>query len=607
MTPKQTAKVQITDTILRDAHQSLLATRMPTKAMLPVAHKLDSVGYFSLEMWGGATFDSCIRFLREDPWERVRTLRRAIPNTRMQMLLRAQNIVGYRHYADDIVERFVELAADAGIDVFRIFDALNDIRNLQTAMRATKKAGKHAEGCISYTTSPVHTLDFYIEMSMQLEEMGADTLCIKDMAGLLTQHASTQLVSALKKKISIPIHLHCHATTGQSEMSYLKGIEAGASIIDTALSPLALGTSQPATESLVAALAGGPYDTGLDLGLLIEIAEHFKGVRKDLAEHESGLAGVDTRILSAQVPGGMLSNLASQLRKQNAMDRYDEVLQEVVRVRADMGYPPLVTPSSQVVGTQAVINVLQGERYKVLTEHTKNYLLGKYGKAPGEIKKELVDRVIAETGEQPITQRPADLIEPELEKDRKELVEKLGRRPRAGDEDVITYALFPEVGLEFLNIRDGFKQPEPATPASKPEKAATTAPAPEPTPTPAAVPHSAFKVTVNGRSYDVSVEDLAGGGCAQVTSVRPSVPRAEAGPAAPPPTRGKTVKAPLTGDVLRLLVGEGDTVKNGDEILVLEAMKMETKVVSPFDGRIGRFLVGPGNKVENGDPLVVIE
>jgi oxaloacetate decarboxylase alpha subunit len=573
--------------------------------MLPVAGKLDSVGYFSLEMWGGATFDSCIRFLREDPWERVRTLRKAIPNTRTQMLLRAQNIVGYRHYADDLVERFVELAADAGIDVFRIFDALNDIRNLQTAMRATKKVGKHAEGCISYTTSPVHTLDFYVEMSMQLEEMGADTLCIKDMAGLLTQHASTQLVTALKKKISIPIHLHCHATTGQSEMSYLKGIEAGATIIDTALSPLSLGTSQPATESLVAALAGGPYDTGLDLDLLIEIAEHFKFVRKELAEHESGLAGVDTRILSAQVPGGMLSNLASQLRKQNAMDRYDEVLQEVVRVRADMGYPPLVTPSSQVVGTQAVINVLQGERYKVLTEHTKNYLLGRYGKAPGEVKKELVDRVVAETGEQPITQRPADLIEPELEKDRKELVEKLGREPKAGDEDVLTFALFPEVGLEFLDIRDGIKQPEPAAPAKKPEKAA--APAPAQAAAPAAVSHSTFKVTVNGTSYDVSVQDLAGGGCGPVTAIAPSAPAATPTPTAPPAADGKTVDAPLTGDVLRLLMNEGDTVKNGDEILILEAMKMETKVVSPFDGRIGRFLVGPGDKVENGDPLVVIE
>ncbi len=584
---KQT--VMITDTILRDAHQSLLATRMPTKYMLPVASKLDKVGYFSLEMWGGATFDSCIRFLREDPWDRVRQLRKAIPNTRLQMLLRGQNVVGYRHYADDLVEKFVELAANAGIDVFRIFDALNDVRNLRTAMRATKKAGKHAEGCISYTTSPVHTLDLYVEMAQQLEEMGADTLCIKDMAGLLTPYVALELVSALKRKISIPIHLHCHATTGLSEMSYLKGIEAGAAIIDTALSPLALGTSQPATESLVAALRNTPYDTGLDLDLLIEIADHFKQVRAQLSEYESGLPGVDARILSAQIPGGMLSNLASQLRSQNAMDRYDEVLDEVVKVRADLGYPPLVTPSSQVVGTQAVINVLQGERYKVLTEHTKNYILGKYGKAPGEIRKDLVERVVAETGQQPITKRPADYIEPELEKDRRELAEKLGMQPRS-DEDVVTYALFPEVGLEFIQIRDGMKKPEPAKPA--PAKAQKPSPAPqEPTP-------ATYRITVNGKTYEVSIEDATG------FSVQP---RADEPPTKKAiPTDGRTVKAPLSGDVLRILKQEGDEVSQGEEIIVLEAMKMETKVVSPHEGRVAHLLVKPGDKVENGDPLVVI-
>jgi oxaloacetate decarboxylase alpha subunit len=586
----------ITDTILRDAHQSLLATRMPTKQMLPVAAELDSVGYFSLEMWGGATFDSCIRFLREDPWERVRTLRKAMPNTRFQMLLRAQNVVGYRHYADDLVEKFVELAAAAGIDVFRIFDALNDIRNLKTAMKATKKVGKHAEGCISYTTSPVHTLDFYVEMSMQLAELGADTLCIKDMAGLLTPYSTFELVSALKKKIDIPIHLHCHATTGQSEMSYLKGIEAGASIIDTALSPLSLGTSQPATESLVAALKGTPYDTGLDIDRLIEIANHFKGVRADLAEHESGLPGVDTRILAAQIPGGMLSNLASQLRKQNATDRYDEVLKEVVDVRADMGYPPLVTPSSQVVGTQAVINVLQGERYKVITEHTKNYLLGKYGKAPGKVRQDLVERVIKETGQQPITDRPANHIEPEFEKDKAELVKKLGRQPKS-DEDVVTYALFPEVALEFLDIRDGLKPAETPAKAKEPAKAAA------PPSQPAARGSSSYKIKVNGNLYEVEVEDMAGGPAIQVASV--SKP-AQAAPAAST-GNGKPINSPLTGDVLKLLKNDGDTVKNGDEVLILEAMKMETKVVSPFDGKITSYLVKPGDKVESGDPLVMVE
>ncbi len=591
-------KVQIMDTILRDAHQSLLATRMPTKHMLPMAAELDSVGYFSIEMWGGATFDSCIRFLREDPWDRVRTLKKVMPNTPFQMLLRAQNIVGYRHYADDLVEKFVDLAIKAGIDILRIFDALNDIRNLKTAMLATKKYGGHAEGCISYTTSPVHTVDFYVTMSKQLEELGADTLCIKDMAGLLTPYSCFELVTAIKKAISCPIHIHCHATTGQSEMVYLKGIEAGASIIDTALSPLALGTSQPATESLVAALKGTPYDTGLDLDLLIKIANHFKGVRKDLAEHESGLAGVDTRILKAQIPGGMLSNLASQLRAQNATDRYDEVLDEAVLVRKDMGYPPLVTPSSQVIGTQAVINVLQGERYKVITENTKNYLLGKYGKAPGKVRQDLVDRVVKETGKQPITHRPADDIAPEFEQDKKDLTEKLGRQPKS-DEDVVTFALFPEVGLEFLNIRDGYKKEEPK---EKPKAAAKPAAA---APVAAAAPsQGSYKVTVNGTAYDVAVEDLGGGGMA-VTSVAPA-----AAPAAGPASYsgpGNVVKAPLTGDVLRFILNEGDAVKKGDEILILEAMKMETKVVSPYDGKIAKYLVQPGDKVENGDALVAVE
>ena len=594
----QTRKVMIMDTILRDAHQSLLATRMPTKHMLPMAKELDSVGYFSLEMWGGATFDSCIRFLREDPWDRVRTLKKAMPNTPFQMLLRAQNIVGYRHYADDLVEKFVELAAKAGIDVFRIFDALNDIRNIETAMKSTKKAGKHAEGCISYTTSPVHNIEFYVAMSEQLEQMGADTLCIKDMAGLLTPYKSFELVSALKKKIKIPIHMHCHATTGQSEMVYLKGIEAGADIIDTALSPLALGTSQPATESLVAALQGTPYDTGFDLDHLIHIADHFKTVRTDLAEHESGLAGVDARILLAQVPGGMLSNLASQLRKQKAMDKYDEVLKEVPRVREDMGYPPLVTPSSQVVGTQAVINVLQGKRYAVLTEHTKNYLLGKYGKAPGKVREDLVKRVIEETGQQPITHRPADDIEPEFEKDKADLIEKLGRQPRS-DEDVVTYALFPEVALEFLDIRDGLKKAEP--PAPKPEAKPAAAPAVAA----AAGGPSTYKVTVGGMTYEVQVEDVGGGGAA-VTSIAPASPAPAASPSAYG-GNGTMVKAPLSGDVLKVLVGEGSAVKEGQEIIILEAMKMETKVVAPKTGTLAKAFVKPGDKVESGDALAAIE
>ncbi len=593
MTTQAKTKVMITDTVLRDAHQSLLATRMSTRQMLPIAGKLDKVGYFSVEMWGGATFDTCIRFLREDPWERVRALRKVMPNTRFQMLLRGQNIVGYRNYADDLVEKFVELSAAVGIDVFRIFDALNDIRNLRTAMKATKKFRKHAEGTISYTTSPVHTLDFYVDMAVELANMGADTICIKDMAGLLTPYAAYDLVTAIKKKVDLPIHLHCHATTGMSEVSYLKGIEAGASIIDTAISSMALGTSQPATESMVAALKGTPYDTGIDLGLLEEIAEYFKKVRDELAEHESGLPGIDARILAAQIPGGMLSNLASQLRNQNAMDRYDEVLKEVVQVRADLGYPPLVTPTSQVVGTQAVINVLQGERYKVLTEHTKNYILGKYGRPPGKVRKDLIEKVIAETGEKPIEGRPADSIPPELEKNRQELRQRLGREVKS-EEDVLTYALFPEVAIEFFNIRDGYKKPEePKVEKKEPAKQVAQAQSEVPS-------VATYRVTVEGRTYEVLVEDIVDSQ-GQVRISQPKVSEV-----AKKPVDGKPVNAPLTGDVLRILCNEGVSVKQGDPLIVLEAMKMETKVVSPYEGKVVSVLVKQGDKVTSGDPLVVI-
>lgn len=594
MTTNAKPKVMITETVLRDAHQSLLATRMSTKQMLPIASKLDKVGYFSLEMWGGATFDTCIRFLREDPWERVRLLRKAIPNTRFQMLLRGQNIVGYRNYADDLVEKFVELSANVGIDVFRIFDALNDIRNLRTAMKATKRFGKHAEATISYTTSPVHTLEFYVDMAVELADMGADTICIKDMAGLLTPYAAFDLVSAIRKKVNLPIHLHCHATTGMSEVSYLKGIEAGASIIDTAISSMALGTSQPATESLVAALKGTEYDTGIDLGLLEEISEHFKKVRDELAEHESGLPGIDARILAAQIPGGMLSNLASQLKSQNAMDRYDQVLKEVVQVRADLGYPPLVTPTSQVVGTQAVINVLQGERYKVLTEHTKNYILGKYGRPPGPIRKDLIEKVIAETGQKPIEGRPADAMPHELEKSREELRKRLGREIKS-EEDVVTYALFPEVAIEFFDIRDGYKKPEPPK-VEKKEVAKQPASVEKQAPRPAA-----YRVTVEGKTYEVVVEDVWIDSSPEIQPSQPKITEVSR-----KPVDGKPVNAPLAGDVLKVLCSEGGSVKQGDPLIVLEAMKMETKVISPYEGTVAAVLVKQGDKVNNGDTLVLI-
>jgi len=411
--------IRITETVLRDAHQSILATRMRTEQMLPVAKRLDDIGYWSLEMWGGATFDACLRFLKEDPWERLKALREAIPNTRFQMLLRGQNLVGYRNYADDVVERFVELAADNGIDVFRIFDALNDVRNLETAVRTVKRKGKHAEGTICFTTSPVHTIDAFVQMGRQLEEMGCDTLCIKDMAGLITPPQVFELASALKEAVSVPVHLHSHCTSGVAVGTYVKAVDAGVDIVDTSISSISMGTGQPATESVVAALRGTPHDTGLDLGALAEIAAYFADVRKDLAAWESGLKGADARMLIYQVPGGMLSNMESQLREQGASDRYQAVLEEVPKVRADLGYIPLVTPTSQIVGTQAVMNVLAGQRYKLLSRETEDIVRGMYGKTPAPIDEGLAKRVLGD--EKPVSGRPADYIEPELERHRRDL------------------------------------------------------------------------------------------------------------------------------------------------------------------------------------------
>jgi len=440
-------KVMITDTILRDAHQSLLSTRMKTEDMLPIAEKLDKVGYWSLEVWGGATFDSCLRFLREDPWERLRALRKKIKNTRLQMLLRGQNIVGYRHYADDVLEAFIERAATNGIDVFRIFDALNDPRNMRKAIEEVKKNNKIAEAAISYTISPVHNNEYFVNLALELKNLGADTICIKDMAGLLAPYDAYDLVKELKEKVGLPVHLHCHATSGMAHMSYLKGIEAGADIIDTAISSLSQGTSQPPTESFVAALKNTDYDTGLDIELLGEIAEYFKDVRAKYKEFESSFTGVDTKVLIYQVPGGMMSNLETQLKAQGALNRLKEVLEEIPRVRKDLGYPPLVTPSSQIVGTQATINVLMGKRYAMFTKETINILKGMYGKSIAPFDPEV--QKMALKGEKPIEGRPADYLEPEMEKFKAEI----------GDlaksiEDVLSYALFPQVAKEFFKLRE---------------------------------------------------------------------------------------------------------------------------------------------------------
>ncbi len=442
--------IKITDTILRDAHQSLIATRMKTEEMLPIVEKLDQVGYHSLEVWGGATFDACLRFLHEDPWHRLRVLRDGFKNTKLQMLLRGQNLLGYRHYADDVVEYFVEKAVDNGIDIIRIFDALNDPRNLKTAIDATNRSKGHAQVAISYTLSDVHTTQYYTKLAKELVEMGAMSLCIKDMAGLLVPYKATELVTALKETVDVPIQLHAHYTSGVAAMTYLKAVEAGCDIIDTAVSPFALGTAQPATEVMVETFKGTPYDTGLDERILEEVAEYFRPMRE--AALDSGLMnpkvlGVNIKTLLYQVPGGMLSNLVSQLQQQNAEDKYYEVLEEIPRVRADYGYPPLVTPSSQIVGTQAVLNVLAGERYKMVTKESKALVKGEYGKTPVEISDEIRKKIIGD--EEPITCRPADLIQPELEKLRHEAGPYIKQ-----EEDVLSYALFPQVSVDYFNYRD---------------------------------------------------------------------------------------------------------------------------------------------------------
>ncbi|MFH1421776.1 MAG: pyruvate carboxylase subunit B [Planctomycetota bacterium] len=437
--------VKVTDTILRDAHQSLIATRLHTRDMVSVLDKLDRVGYWSLECWGGATFDSCMRFLNENPWERLRTIRKHIKHTRLQMLLRGQNVVGYKHYADDIVQAFVKHAADTGIDVFRIFDALNDVRNLRTAAEAVKKAGKHVEGTISYTTSPVHNIELYVKIAKELQEMGSDTICIKDMAGLLSPYAAYELVQSLKKEVNLPIHLHCHTTSGMAEAAYLKGIEAGAEMIDTAISPLSGGTSQPPTETFVAILSGTEYDTGLDMALLSEIAEHFKTVRKKYSEFESGFTGVDTGVLRYQIPGGMLSNLANQLRDMGARNKMQEVLEEVPRVRAELGYPPLVTPTSQIIGTQAALNVTLGKRYSAVPKETKNLILGHYGKSAAPIDSDIKKKIIGD--EKPITGRPADQLAPGLP-------EAFGKAGSKDIETALCWALFPQVAENFFKPKE---------------------------------------------------------------------------------------------------------------------------------------------------------
>ncbi|MEM9688927.1 MAG: sodium-extruding oxaloacetate decarboxylase subunit alpha [Pseudomonadota bacterium] len=579
----------ITEIVLRDGHQSLLATRMRTEDMLPVCEKIDQAGFWSVESWGGATFDACIRYLGEDPWERIRTLKAAMPNTPQQMLFRGQNILGYRHYADDLVEKFVERCAVNGVDVFRIFDALNDMRNLETAVKATLAVDKHAQGTLSYTVSPVHTIELWVDMGKRIEDMGAHSICIKDMAGLLRPYVASELVTRLKEAVDIPIHMQCHATTGLSTASNIKASEAGIDNIDTSISSMSMTYGHTSTETMVASLEGEPRDTGLDLKLLEEIAAYFRGVRKKYAQFEGGLKGTDSRILVAQVPGGMLTNLENQLREQNASDRIDEVLDEIPRVREDLGMLPLVTPTSQIVGTQAVINVLSGERYKVISKETAGILKGEYGATPVAVNAELQARVLE--GAEPITVRPADLLDPELDAQTSELMSLAKEKGiRLADDvvdDVLTYALFPQIGLKFLENRDNPDAFEPA-PGSEPE----------PTVAAAAVPTggaSVYDVRVNGKAFTVEVAESG-----QLASVAPA-----AAPSAPV-GGGEPVAAVLAGNVFKVNVKVGDTVAEGDPLIVVEAMKMETAVASPRSGVITVVHVAEGDVIAVGDSLVSI-
>lgn len=586
----------LTDVILRDAHQSILATRMRLDDMLPIAGKLDQVGFWSVESWGGATFDACIRYLGEDPWERIRALKEAMPNTRQQMLLRGQNLLGYRHYADDVVTKFVERAAINGVDVFRVFDAMNDPRNLQTALQAVKQVGKHAQGTISYTTSPVHTLEMWVDLAKQVEDMGADSLAIKDMAGILTPYVAFELVSRLKQTLSIPIHMQCHATAGLSSAAILKAAEAGIDNVDTAISSMSMTYGHSPTESVVAIFQGTERDTGLDLALLEEVAAYFREIRKKYAAFEGTLKGVDSRILVAQVPGGMLTNMEGQLKEQGASDRFDEVLAEIPRVREDLGFIPLVTPTSQIVGTQAVINVLTGERYKSITKETAGVLKGEYGAAPAPFNKALQEKVL--DGAQAITCRPADLLEPELERLTTELREIAAERnirlAEAEIDDVLTYALFPQIGLKFLENRGNAAAFEPVPNGLAPQPSAASSGQPD-----------VYTVSVEGREFVVQVAE--GGDITGIKPVGDSAPIASAAPSpAPQEAAGEAQAAPLAGNIFKVLVQPGQSVEQGDLILILEAMKMETEIRAVCGGVIGSVNVKVGDAVSVGDTLLTI-
>jgi len=613
-TPKK--KLAITELALRDGHQSLLATRMRLDDMLPICEKIDAIGYWSVEAWGGATFDTCLRYLKEGPWVRLRELNKALPNTKIQMLLRGQNLLGYRHYADDVVRKFVDMAAANGVDVFRTFDAMNDLRNVRTAIAQVKENGKHAEGTICYTTSPVHSLDYFVDLAKGFEDMGCDTLAIKDMAGLLTPTTTKKLITELKSAINIPLHLHSHSTSGVAEMVQWEAVHAGCDIIDTAISPLSGGTSHPATESMVAAFAETEFDTGLDLDALQDVAAYFRDVRKKYARFESDVTRVDTRVFVNQIPGGMISNLANQLKEQGALDKMDEVLNEITNVRKDFGYPSLVTPTSQIVGTQAVLNVVSGKKYKVITEETKGYLKGMYGEALGKINSDVQKLALGD--EEPITVRPADLLPNELDN----LTREVGDRAKS-IEDILSYAMFPTIALEFFAERESGKfNPEPLDMVS--ESTTTTAAT--------GLAPTEFNITIHGEEYHIKIEGtghvsddlkpyyvkvddvLEEVHIETLTEIIPTLDgrgidagKASKGSKRPKARKDSDVTSPMPGRIVSINVAEGDQVEAGDTVLTVEAMKMENPVHAPVSGVVKAIYVSESDNVNPDECLIEIE
>ena len=577
--------IGITEVVLRDGHQSLLATRFRYKDMVDILSAMDQVGYWSVESWGGAIFDSCIRYLGEDPWERIRNIKSMMPNTPQQMLLRGQNLLGYKHYADDVVDLFVERSVANGVDVFRVFDALNDVRNMDRALKSVKKMGGHAQGTISYTTSPVHTIDTWVELSLQLQDLGADSLAIKDMAGLLKPYVAFELVSKLKEALEIPVHMQCHATTGMSTATGIKAIEAGLDNIDTSISSMSMTYGHSPTEAVVAILDGTNRSTNLDLDKLEPIAEHFKVIRKKYKKFEGSLRGIDSRILVSQVPGGMLTNLENQLRDQNASDKFDEVLMEIPKVREDLGFIPLVTPTSQIVGTQSVINVLSGERYKNITKETRSLLLGEYGRTPIPVNEELQQRVSSDA--KVINCRPADLIDNEIETIKNKLADAIDEHSldiELNEDNILIFAMFPEIGLQFLkNINNPeFFEEEPLSFRSRGS--------------------DGYSVNVNGEEYVISINPLGEIEFANGVSANTSATNAQ--PISN--SNAQPINAQLGGNIFKVLCKVGDVIALDQTVLILEAMKMETEVKSPIAGTITSIEIKEGDAVTPGQLLLTV-